>query len=103
MTPEVAQRRGGGLLDESIRESEHRGAGCRDPRGLDSQGLWQSRAAIRMSHLGNSTSKRDSSQSCPSLRLGHPHRNNRRGGLALGLWGTCAWLFFGDRAAELGQ
>src|SRR5262249_41193888 len=44
---------------------------------------WQSRAAIRMSHLGNSSSKCDPSQSCPSPRLGHSTKIHLRGGLAL--------------------
>src|ERR1700679_1538715 len=51
-----------------------------------------------MSHLGNSSSKCDPSQSCPSPRLGHSTKKRTR----LGLPGTCMWRSFGDRAAELG-
>jgi hypothetical protein len=47
-------------------------------------------AAIRMSHLGNSSSKCDPSKSCPSPRLGHSTKK------------TCVSVLSGDRAARSG-
>src|SRR5205807_1298220 len=65
-----------GHPDEALQEVDlaHR----RDPlSGCRGQEPWQWRAAIRMSHLGNSSSKCDPSQSCPSPRLGHPTKIHR--------------------------
>jgi hypothetical protein len=59
------------------------GAGCRG------QEPWQSRAAIRVSHLGNSSSKCAPSQSYPSPRLGHSTKIHRAWRTRLGLRGTC--------------
>src|SRR5262245_29868099 len=55
-----------------------------------------------MSHLGNNSSQCDSSQPCPSPRLGYSTEQTSRCRTRLGRRGTCVLRCFGDRAAELG-